>query len=156
VIDDIRFQRYSRPVVLEEYGFPSDPFPRNRLWTEGDERCRVAPLSSACFETAPFFVEENIRALRTRSYSGGVAWMLADVREKNGTNACLDPAKPFDLWTGLIAIGGAYCDGGTYSRTSGTPKATGVRVCYHYTRNLTKCDAGVRMRVIGYLPVMSR
>ncbi|HMO55890.1 MAG TPA: hypothetical protein PKA05_00555 [Roseiflexaceae bacterium] len=156
VIDDIRFQRYTRPVVLEEFGFPSDPFPRNRLWTEGAQRCRVAPHSAECFETAPFFVEENIRALRTRSYAGGVAWMLADIREKNGTNACTDPTKPFDLWTGIIAIGGSYCDGGTYSRNPGQPKATGVRICYYYTGNLTRCDGGVMMRLRAYLPTISR
>jgi hypothetical protein len=66
--------------------------------------------------------------------------MLADIAEKNVSNACTSIAVPFDLWTGLFAIGGAYCDGGTSSRTLGQPKTTGFLVCALHTRNLNRCE----------------
>lgn len=155
IIDDLRFAGYTAPVMLEEFGFPSDPFPRNRLWSEGPPICRFAPLNSACFETASYFVEANIQALKTRSYAGASAWMLADMREKDVTNACLDPAVPFDLWTGLFSIGGTYCDGGTYSRGVGEPKATAVRVCAYYAGTVGLCDP-VAYPYQVYFPIMAR
>ena len=61
---------------------------------------------------------------------------------KDAASACSDLGKPFDLWTGLFAIGGTYCDGGTYSRALGQPKATAVRVCAYYADDLALCEHG--------------
>ncbi|MFO7171250.1 MAG: hypothetical protein DIU80_024740 [Chloroflexota bacterium] len=155
IYDDIRFVGYRGPIVLEEFGYPTDPFPVNRFFTEGPLRCRRAPLSPECFETAPYFVEANIQALRARPYAGAVAWMLADVREKNSDDACTG-GKPSDLWTGLFAIGGAYCAGGTYTRGVGQPKATAVRICLYYTGDFFRCEPSAQVRAIIYAPVISR
>jgi len=152
IVDDLRYVGYSGPVVLEEFGYPTDPYPRSATWTEGHPGCRVDPNQAACVLTAPFFVEENIRALRTKSYAGAVAWMIADMREKDTSSACEDPQKPFDLWTGLFAIDGTYCEGGTYSRALGQPKATAVRICAYYTDELALCEPGVQPRRKTYLP----
>jgi hypothetical protein len=141
IIDDIRIgQGYAGAVVLEEYGFPTDPAPRNPLWSEGPLSCRLAPFNIECRNTAPYFVALSTSTLATKSYAGGVAWMLADMREKNVTNACTQPNVPFDLWTGLFAIGGAYCAGGTYHRGDGQPKATALLVCVLHTGDLNQCD----------------
>jgi hypothetical protein len=153
IFDDIRSTGYTGPIVLEEFGFPTDPQPRNAFFTEGPPVCRQNPNRPECFETAPFFVEENIRALRDRPYAGAVAWMLADVNEKNSRDSCT--RQPSDLWTGLFATGGTYCDGGTYSREPGAPKATAVRVCLHYTGDVFRCEGRV-VRAAIYLPVLWR
>ncbi|MFL5803156.1 MAG: hypothetical protein ACJ8CR_15640 [Roseiflexaceae bacterium] len=156
IVEDMRFVGYSGPVVLEEFGYPSDPYPRSPTWTEGAPVCRIDPAQPQCALTAPFFVEQNIQALRTRSYAGAAAWMIADMREKDSGSACTNPDKPFDLWTGLFAIGGTYCDGGTYSRTLGQPKATAVRVCAYYADDLALCEPGVPPKRRLYLPIMAR
>jgi hypothetical protein len=154
IVEDLRYVGYGGPVVLEEFGYPSDPYPRSATWTEGAPVCRVDPSQAVCAQTAPFFVEQNIIALRTRSYAGGVAWMIADMREKDSGSGC--SSKPFDLWTGLFAIGGTYCDGGTYSRAHGQPKATAVRVCAYYADDLALCEPGVPPKRRMYLPVVRR
>ncbi len=157
IIDDLRYVDYRGPIVLEEYGYPTDPFPRSRYWTEGDRRCRIDATQALCALTAPFFVETNILALRAKSYSGGSAWMIADMREKDAGSACSSNSdKPFDLWTGLFAIGGTYCDGGTYSRAPGQPKATAVRVCSYYADDLALCEPGIPPKRRIYLPVLAR
>jgi hypothetical protein len=126
VIGDLRYALgYAGPIVLEEYGFPSDPLPVDPRYTEGAPACRDAPLSAACANTAPYYVEISLRAIRETTYAGGVAWMLADVAAKR----C--GADPYDLWTGLVATGAGYC-GGT-AAASGQPKATGYRVWLHHT-----------------------
>jgi hypothetical protein len=141
VIDDLRLGAgYTGVVILEEYGFPTDPVPRNPLWTEGAFRCRLGPFSPECVNTAPYFVAKSTLAITTKSYAGSVAWTLADIGEKNVSNACTKANVSSDLWTGLFAIGGAYCNGGTYSRTLGQPKATGFLVCVLHTRDVNRCD----------------
>jgi len=156
VVADLRYAGYTGPVLLEEFGYPSDPYPRSSTWTEGQPGCRIDPDLPACALTAPFFVEQNLRALRTASYAGGVAWMIADMREKDASSACSDPRKPFDLWTGLFAIGGTYCEGGTYSRAWGQPKATAVRVCAYYTGELAPCEPSARPKRATYLPLVGK
>jgi hypothetical protein len=157
IINDLRVgAAYRGAVVLEEFGFPTDPRPRDPSWTEGSVQCAVSPLSAACAATAPFYVETNLRALRSGGYAGGSAWMLADMREKDTATACGDPNKSFALWTGLFAIGGTYCEGGTISRANGQPKATAMRVCIAYTGNFSACTAGTPFAVRGYLPVVTR
>jgi len=156
VVDDIRHGGYAGPVILEEFGYPTDPYPRGTTWTEGAPVCRADPTLSQCAMTAPFFVETNIQALRLKSYAGAAAWMLADMREKDTASACADPSKPFDLWTGLFAVGGTYCAGGTYSRALGQPKATAVRVCAYYADNLALCEPGVPLQPRLYFPLVRR
>jgi hypothetical protein len=142
--------------VLEEFGFPTDPRPRDPSWTEGPLQCAASPLLAECAATAPFFVETNLRAQRSGGYAGGSAWMLADMREKDTATACGDPNKSFALWTGLFAIGGTYCDGGTTSRNVGQPKATALRVCIAYIGSFSACLAGTPFLVRGYLPSITR
>jgi hypothetical protein len=155
IIDDLRYTGYGGPVVLEEFGYPSDPYPRGATWTEGALACRIAPTQPACALTAPFFVEQNVQAQRIRSYAGGAAWMIADMHEKDSGSACTNPDKPFDLWTGLFAIGGTYCEGGTYSRALGQPKATAVRVCAYYADDLALCEPGVPPKRRMYFPFVA-
>jgi hypothetical protein len=155
IIDDLRYGGYRGAIVLEEYGYPTDPYPRSSYWTEGQRDCRIDPTQAVCALTAPFFVETNIQALRTKSYAGSSAWMIADMREKDAGIACSsDSEKPFDLWTGLFAIGGTYCDGGTYSRAAGQPKATAVRVCAYYADDLALCEPGVPPKRRMYFPAV--
>jgi hypothetical protein len=153
IVEDMRYVGYGGPVVLEEFGYPSDPYPRSPTWTEGPTLCRIDPALPQCANPAPFFVEQNIQSLRTRSYAGGAAWMIADMREKDGGSGCT--SKPFDLWTGLFAIGGTYCDGGTYSRALGQPQATAVRVCAYYADELGLCEPGVPLKRRTYFPFVA-
>jgi hypothetical protein len=157
IINDLRVgANYRGAVVLEEFGFPTDPRPRDPSWTEGSTLCAASPLLAQCAATAPFFVETNLRAQRAGSYAGGSAWMLADMREKDTATACGDPSKSFALWTGLFAIGGTYCDGGTTSRNAGQPKATALRVCIAYTGSFSACTTGTPFAVRGYLASIKR
>lgn len=153
VIDDLRYNGYRGAIVLEEYGYPTDPYPRDSYWTEGPFVCRYTPLDGGCRNTAPFFVETNLEALRSRSYAGSAAWMLADVNEKNQANACT--TQPSDLWTGLFANGGSYCAGGTYTLQAGAPKATAVRVCVANGGDLFDCDPLLAQRTQLALPLVS-
>jgi hypothetical protein len=126
IINDLRYVfAYEGPVVLEEYGFPTDPKPRDVRYNEGPPICRDDPWAAECVNTAPYFVEWSTRAIRETSYAGGVAWMLAD----NVAKRC--STDPPDLWTGLLATAGNYC-GGTYSRNEAQPKATAHRVRLHH------------------------
>jgi hypothetical protein len=155
IINDLRVgAAYRGAVVLEEFGFPTDPRPRDPNWTEGPLQCAANPLLAECAATAPFFVETNLHALQS-GYAGGSAWMLADMHEKDTATACGDPNKSFALWTGLFAIGGTYC-GGTTSRNAGQPKATALRVCIAYTGHFSACTAGTPFAVRGYLPAVAR
>jgi hypothetical protein len=157
IIKDLRVgAAYRGAVVLEEFGFPTDPRPRNSSWTEGPQQCAANPLVAECAATAPFYVETNLRALQSGGYAGGSAWMLADMHEKDTATACGDPDKSFALWTGLFAIGGTYCDGGTSSRAAGQPKATALRVCIAYIGHFSACTAGTPFRIRGYLPTVAR
>ena len=143
ILTDIRVADWKGPVVLEEYGFPTDPAPRNAAYTEGPPTCRQDPLRPECVQTAPYYVELNLRALGKHpgGYAGGVAWMLADTLEKDMPGACANPALTFDLWTGLLAAGTVYCDGGTRTRAAGAPKATALRVCAYHTGSIDLCIA---------------
>jgi hypothetical protein len=157
VIADLRIGAgYTGPVVLEEYGFPTDPAPRNPLWTEGPFVCRLQPLASACTNTAPYFVARSLQSVSRDGYAGAVAWTIADIGEKNVSNACTRSDVPFDLWTGLFAIGGAYCDGGTTSRADGQPKATALLVCAAYAGSLLVCDDPARPLYHTALPQIAR
>jgi len=156
IINDLRVgAAYRGAVVLEEFGFPTDPRPRDPSWTEGPLQCAASPLVAECAATAPFYIETNLRALQS-GYAGGSAWMLADMHEKDTTTACGDPNKSFALWTGLFAIGGTYCPGGTTSRNPGQPKATALRVCVAYAGSFSACTVGTPFVVRAYLPAIAR
>jgi hypothetical protein len=139
IFDELRYRRgYSGPIVLEEFGFPTDNVNVDRAWTEGPTRCANDPGfpkdstdDTQCERTAPWFVEVNARAMRDlesggNGYAGAVAWMLADVQENS--SSC---NVPFDFYTGLFTSGRTYC-GGTYTPRGGNPKATAFRVRTHY------------------------
>lgn len=139
IFNELRYNRaYSGPIVLEEFGFPTDNVAKDPKFTEGPTRCANDPgfpRDSAddlqCENTAPYFVEINCRAMRDlesggNGYAGAAAWMLADVQE-NGTSCNV----AFDLYTGLFTSSRTYC-GGTYTPRGGNPKATAFRVRTHY------------------------
>lgn len=116
--DDIRNLGNYMPLVLEEYGFPTDPYcpgcpPPTSYYQEGD-RYNPTPYN------ASYFVDVNTGAILTRDYEGGIAWMLADVTNKN----C---GLPGDYYTGLFASGSGYC-GGTIITGDKQDKATAYRV----------------------------
>jgi hypothetical protein len=148
ILRDIRATKYQGPVLLEEYGFPTDPVTANAQWSEGSPLCRENPLHPACIATAPYYVELNLNALRHGGYAGGSAWMLADTLERDQPNACARTDLPSDLWAGLLAAGHTYCDGGTLIRKEGASKATAVRVCAYYTGSATLCLADAIQRSI--------
>lgn len=126
VYNDIRFSyAYNGPLVLEEFGWTTDPLRVDARFTEGDLSCIGDPWTPACRNTGPFFVEWSLRALREVPYAGGVAWMLADVATKDCAS------DPSDLWSGLFAAGQGYC-GGTRSVAPGQSKATAARVAIFY------------------------
>jgi Tol biopolymer transport system component len=132
VIKQMRGFDYAGPVVLEEYGFPTDPMKQKASFTEGPSECRWNPWpdNSVCEDTAPYFIEINARSIRdTRDapdgYAGGVAWMLADIDSKN----CSSNSA---LYTGLFAAGLGYDCGGTTSTGPGQDKATAFRVRTHH------------------------
>jgi hypothetical protein len=148
VLDEIRnptkqresyseYPDYLGPVVLEEYGFATDPVDVNNpnslnfFYREGIDLCYPDNNRIGCFNTASWFIVENIKAVRfnTANYAGASAWMLADMKEKDARDACTK--KPFDLWTGLFAIGGTYC-GGTINTSSGSMKNTGKVILEHH------------------------
>jgi len=127
VYNDLRFTYgYSGPIVLEEFGWTTDPLSDDPRFTEGAPACIGDPWAAACRNTGPFFVEWSLRALREVPYAGGVAWMLADVARKD---CAVDPS---DLWSGLFAAGEGYC-GGTRSVAPGQGKATAARVAIFYS-----------------------
>lgn len=143
---------YTGPVLLEEYGFATDPKERlvngQEIYQEGAPICWTDPLgnSDQCENAAPYFVELNIRELQRSAYAGGVAWMLADVsRDKANKNCGSDePADGMlpDYFTGLFAVGGKYC-AGTRTQGFGMLKATGYRVCLRHTGGQTAaCPLG--------------
>jgi hypothetical protein len=153
ILSDIRYAGYQGPVLLEEFGFPTDPLTQNSLWNEGPNLCRTQPLHTSCHNTAPYYIEQNILALQSHNYAGGVAWMLSDVQEKNGSSAC--NSRPSDLWTGLFSIGGSYC-GGTSSQQYGEAKATAIRVCIYYSSARGLCNSDLILRERLYLPNVFR
>ncbi|NJN67617.1 MAG: hypothetical protein HC884_13350 [Chloroflexaceae bacterium] len=175
--DHIMTHEYPGPVVLEEYGYPTDPFVPGsntaaQYRTEGPPECRNDPWvllidgsgypTANCVETATGFIETNIRALgqdRRTDYAGGVAFMLVDTKAAardnfNFPDDCDDPEATYDYFTGLFAIGTGedYCEpGGTRTRGLGQLKSTGFRVClYHSNYSLEKCQEKL------YLPLIRR
>jgi hypothetical protein len=109
----------------------NNPNSLNFFYREGIDLCYPDNNRIGCFNTASWFIVENIKAVRfnTANYAGASAWMLADMKEKDASDACTK--KPFDLWTGLFAIGGTYC-GGTRNTSSGSLKTTGKTVLEHH------------------------
>ncbi len=110
-------------IVLEEYGYPTDPSSMDEYHNEGNEICREHPEDPICDKTAVHYVENNTKSMRERDYAGGVAWMLADI---SGGNC----ASPDDLFTGLFSVSRTYC-GGTHT-APGEPKTTSFRVRNHH------------------------
>jgi hypothetical protein len=139
IMQEIRAER-TLAVLLEEYGYPTDPYdarnepPGAATWTEGRPEfdCGQNPFDPICDNTAPQYVWLNITAMQTTGYSGGVAFMLTDMDERRCTRSS-------DLYTGLFTVGeDEYgCDpdpdneGGTLARGRGTMKTTG-RVVRHF------------------------
>jgi hypothetical protein len=128
-------QQYNGPIVLEEYGYTTDPFidiespggteQTNRQRERPDdpaflEECFRDPwvggiegVKKACDATAIEFVEINIRAIRETRLAGGVAFMLADTKQEGRDNFdypsdCTNPDATDDYFTGLYATNG-YC-----------------------------------------------
>ena len=126
IYDELRYRAgYQGPIVLEEFGFPTDPQSNNEFFTEGDPICRYEPWNAACTNTAPYFVEINTQAIRQLGFAGGVAWMLADIAVKRCDRS------PSDLWTGLFMAGSGYC-GGTRTANPPADKATAFRIKQHH------------------------
>jgi hypothetical protein len=164
---------YIDPIVLEEYGWPTDPLnnedqPSSPNWQEGSEVCREDPYNAACFSNTPPFlntathiVELLIEHQRRNSYAGGNAFMLADMKQKDNVGGCGTPPDEgftFDLFTGLFAIGGEYC-GGTTTTGQGLPKATASRVCLYYHENDSSFDFNRCTQFFTtpvYLPLVKR
>lgn len=129
VMQEIR-AKSTLPVLLEEYGYATDPYdagnepPGANTWTEGlpEWNCAQNPFDPICDNTAPQFIGLNIVAMQTEGYSGGMAFMLTDMDARSCSGA-------FDLYTGLFTEGQSEYEcnvgGGTYTRGIGTLKTTG-------------------------------
>lgn len=165
IFREINAQGILNPVVLEEYGFATDPIQRIEI-INGKETaiyreevlCRQAPYTEECNNTATQFVEANIDAIQEENFAGGVAFMLADVfGDKQGKNCNLrdrERGMVPDYFSGLYTVGGDYC-GGTYIGFFGMPKTTAFRVCLHHTGNdINRCKA-LEFSVI-FLPFAGR
>ncbi len=127
--DDVRSRirdnwGYQGPLVLEEYGFGTDPKPyQSGQFDEGPAVCRTTPNDPQCVGKAVYFTEKNAATIRNSDYAGGSAYSLADSRAKS----CANDAG----YTGLYVVGGGYC-GGTITQGDGNLKATGYRVQLHH------------------------
>jgi hypothetical protein len=147
-----------KPVVLEEYGWPTDDVHNlnwpiattvKPQWAEGcfdptnysASGSGITPCPNTTtqrrIKNASWFVEENTKALRGAQgrngpamYAGGAAFMIADMNAHN-CNGSKTGGNVSDLFTGLFSVGGSYC-GGTYSTGVGAPKATAFRVRTHH------------------------
>lgn len=165
---------YIESIVLEEFGWPTDPLnnegqPASPNWQEGPAICREDPFNAACFSDAPPFldtashiVEVLIEHQRRNTYAGGTAFMLTDMAQKDRVGGCgtsPEDGFTFDLFTGLFAIGGEYCDGTTTTQR-GFPKATASRVCLYYHEDDPSFDVNRCTRVPSaegvYLPLVRR
>ncbi|HEX2915268.1 MAG TPA: fibronectin type III domain-containing protein [Chloroflexia bacterium] len=127
---------YKGPIVLEEYGYPTDVLSQSPFYTEGPAVCLSNPFDPTCNNTAPYFVDVNARSIRENNidgFAGGSAWMLADSNRK-------DCNSPMDFYTGLIASGDyPKCNqNGTTTTSAGALKATGARIRYFYTGTLNE------------------
>jgi hypothetical protein len=141
IFQEVNKQGILQPVVLEEYGYATDP-QQTGNYREGDPICRIMPYDEACDPegetpgTAPYYVEVNIDALQEENFAGGVVFMLVDVlgdkQNKNCSNIEPETGMLPDYFTGLYAVGGTYCDGAR-NRGFAESKATAYRVCLHHT-----------------------
>jgi hypothetical protein len=126
---DLRYKLgYQGAIVLEEYGFATDPLGMSTYYKEGEPICREDPYQAVCYRSAPYFVEVNARSIRENNFdgfAGGSAWMLADSNYKDCTS-------PFDFYTGLFASGNYASCGGTRTTTPGAPKSLAARIRFHY------------------------
>lgn len=154
----------TQPLLLEEYGTPTDPLARDGRWVDGDrpraisendpQYCRRSDkvLTAECRDTAPGLIQRVINDMRL-GYAGYSAFMLVDALEDNQGG---DPPEncsilPSDIFTGLYAIGrGNPRDGcrGTINNTLGQLKNTGYRVCVFYQ--------GREACYVSYLPLLRR
>lgn len=160
---------YIDPIVLEEYGWPTDPFDNGNEqsepnWQEGPAVCRQNPYDSACYNnddplnTATHIVETLIEHQRRNNYAGGNVFMLADMEQKDRQGGCGTAPQDgftFDLFMGLFAIGGEYCTG-TMTTGRGLPKATASRVCLYYHEDDRSFDARRCTHFLMYLPLISK
>lgn len=124
---------YQKPIVLEEYGYPTDSLTASTYFKEGPPICQTDPAQAVCYQTAPYFVEVNARSMRdntTNGYAGGSAWMVADSNNKS----C---GSPSDFYTGLFASGNYANCGGTATTLAGAPKSTAARIRFHYLGSTT-------------------
>ncbi len=109
--------RRSTIVLLEEYGWPTDPKNQDPTWMEGT----LADLNTP---SATHYINANQEALRISAFSGGIVYMLADAASK-------DCNGDFDSYVGLIVVGGGYTCGGTGAHPDTTGKATFSLVQQH-------------------------
>ncbi len=141
IVEDLRYAGYGGPVVLEEFGYPSDPYPRSPTWTEGAPVCRIDPAQAGA--RRPRRSSSSRISSRCAAGATPAAWPGCWPTCARRTADRAAPASPSTYGRGSFAIGGTYCDGGTYSRALGQPKATAVRVCAYYADDLGLCEPGV-------------
>jgi hypothetical protein len=130
--------RSARPTMLEEFGYYTDPQQQNPdSYYDGPRSCRDNPGSCGT-NAAPVILERHsLTALRAGDFDTGIAFMLADVTDKNDTSRPCGPpeAQPWrspDLYTGLFTIDSSYDCGGTENNGLAQIKNTGYQVCQYY------------------------
>lgn len=121
---------YSGPMVLEEYGWPTDPVGHqgnghNSNWNEGSSSDPCYDNQQHQSHNASMYIQCQINEFRQRTYADAVAFMVADITPR-GPN-CDSEALKYDLFTGLFATSGLYC-GGTITTGDHMMKATGWKV----------------------------
>jgi hypothetical protein len=167
----------TQPILLEEYGAPTDPVREQAPaeWRDGDLSMTKVPrhcrslrniFSEECEDTAPGFIQRVINDLQRGGYAGYIAFMLTDALEDNQRGQDTDDdgipdlppincsSLPPDIFTGLYAIGRGNPDnacGGTINNTRGRLKNTGYRVCDFYQEQ--ECDV---IETYKYLPIIWR
>ncbi len=129
-------QQYSGPVVLEEYGYPTDPY--HGFDKSGKSETYSARTEQEGDSTAPYYVRINASYIRSLGYAGGSAFMLADLDSAESQNTGQNPCsiKSSDFYTGLFTAKGVgvtpYPCGGTTTEPNGHDKSTGREVKAHH------------------------
>lgn len=141
IIDTLRYNphcfhcnNYPGPVMLEEFGYPTDDMHEDSSYKDGDQYyCRYYPWENPdrCANTAPYKIEANARAVRSTTYAASSSFMLADIN----STPCLGqpgyiPGTTYQQFTGIFSAAHSSC-GGTPDPYPAYAKNTAWRIRTH-------------------------
>ena len=127
---------YSGPTVLEEYGFPTDPYsdsptapryPVSKAFREGDPAKDIFGMPGAT-PSAIYYVSANIQSLESWGAQGKAAGGVGAILADSYSRSCSNPHQ--DDYTGIFSTTGTYC-GGTKTTGEAQLKQTGKLMAAH-------------------------